>query len=86
MTLAEVHTLYESNARSIPDMLRKAADSIEAEAGDDSPTTAVVAIRLTDNGTVQVYGWGDTTDLHALGLIERGKHELLSAIAEHYED
>lgn len=83
MALAEVHTLYETNCRSIADMLRHAAESIEDEVNqsDCSPTKTVVAIQLSEDGQVQVYGWGETDDLHALGLIERGKHELLSAMA-----
>ena len=81
--LAEVKTLYETNCRSIPDMLRQAADSIETEAAEDfSPTVAMVAIQLAENGDVKVYGWGETDDLHALGLIERGKHELLANTME----
>lgn len=75
--LAEVHTLYETNCRSIPDMLRQAADGIESEGDDDSPTVAMVAVQLAENGEVQLYGWGDTGDMHALALLERGKHELL---------
>ena len=83
MALAEVTTLYDTNCRDIPEMLRGAADNIEAEADhpDCSPTKAIVAIQLSADGQVIVYGWGDTTDLHALGIIERGKHELLTAIA-----
>lgn len=81
--LAEVHTIYETNARSIPDMLREAADNIEAEAQDPdaSQTKAVVAIQLTECGQVQVYGWGETDDLHALGLIECGKAELIGMLS-----
>ena len=83
MKLAEVHTLYESNARSIPGMLRQAAASIEAEADEDySPTTAMVAVQLAGNGQVKIYGWGDVTDLSAIGLLERGKHELLEVLFE----
>lgn len=29
--LAEVHTIYETNCRSIPGMLRQAADNLEIE-------------------------------------------------------
>lgn len=79
--LAEVATLYETNCRSIPDMLRQAADSIETEAGEGySPTTAMVAVQLAENGAVKIYGWGDTDDLRAIGLLERGKHELLTIL------
>lgn len=82
MALAEVRTLYESNCRSIPAMLRLAADSIESEDDDDecSPTRAVAMIQLADNGCIEIYGWGDTDDLRCLGLLERGKHELLSIL------
>lgn len=79
MKLAEVHTLYESNFRSIPDMLREAADSIETEAEEGyTPTTAMVAVQLSEGGEIKVYGWGDTDDLRAIGLLERGKHDLLN--------
>lgn len=83
MALAEVSTLYEVNCRNIPEMLRGAADNIESEADepDCSPTKAVVAIQLSQDGQVVVYGWGDTSDIHALGIIERGKHELLCAMS-----
>lgn len=84
MALAEVRTLYESNVRSIPDMLEMAAASIasESEHDDCSPTKAVCMIQLAENGEVQIYGWGDTDDLHCLGMIERGKHELLNILAD----
>jgi hypothetical protein len=75
--LAEVVTLYETNARSIPDMLRQAADCIESEEeGDCSPTVAVVAVQLTADGSIQVYGWGDTTDIHAMGVLHCGLQQI----------
>jgi len=81
--IAEVVTLYDTNARSIPDMLRQAADSMESEASDDcSPTVAMVAVQLTESGEVQIYGWGDTDDLRAVGLLERGKHSLIAGVEE----
>lgn len=82
--LAEVHTLYESNPRSIVDMLRAAADSIGTEEDDPgcSPTTAVVMIQLAENGDVQVYGWGKTDDMHAIGMIELGKSRLIADMTE----
>jgi hypothetical protein len=82
--IAGVHTIYESNARSISAMLRQAADNIEAEEGDEeiSPTVAMVAVQIAENGQVQIYGWGDTDDLRALGLLERGKHQLLATVEE----
>jgi hypothetical protein len=82
MALAEVSTLYEVNCRNIPEMLRGAADNIELEADhpDCSPTRAVVVFQLSLDGQVNHYGWGDIDDLTALGIIERGKHELLTAM------
>lgn len=83
MKLAEVHTLYETNARSIPDMLRQAADGIENEAdGSYSPTTAMVAVQVAENGSINIYGWGETNDYHALGLLQRGVHWLLNDLAD----
>ena len=75
--LAEVHTIYESNARSISDMLRQSADSIELQASEDlPPTVAMVAVRLMENGEIDCYGWGDTSDIHAIGLLHLGLVEV----------
>lgn len=82
--LAEVHTIYESNARSISDMLRMAADSIEAER--DNPeadeTIVMVAVQVTRSGAVQVYGWGETNDMHALGALTAGAQQIGSIILD----
>lgn len=84
MALAEVTTLYETNCRDIPEMLRGAADNIEDEPNqpDCSPTVTVIALQLSEDGQINVYGWGDCNDLKALGIIERGKHELLNAMGD----
>jgi L-asparaginase II len=77
MALAEVHTLYRSNCRNIPQMLREAADNIETEADEGySPTKAMIAVQLTEAGAVQVYGWGDTDMIQALGLLHLGLQEI----------
>jgi hypothetical protein len=77
MKLAEVSTLYETNCRSIPDMLRTAAASIESEADEGySPTKTMIAVQISENGGVQVYGWGDTDELRALGLLQLGLTKL----------
>ena len=76
--LAEVHTLYETNARSVPDMLRQAADNIETETLEGyAATKAIFAIQLTGNGAIQIYGWGDCDNMSALAMIERGKAALM---------
>lgn len=79
MKLAEVHTLYETNCRSIPDMLRQSANSIETEVSEGcSPTVAMFAIQLTESGSIEIYEWGDCDNMKALAMIERGKDRLLS--------
>lgn len=78
--LAEVHTLYDVNCRSIPAMLRQAADSIETEAEEGySPTKAMVAVQISENGQVQLYGWGETEIFHSIALLEIGKQKLIEA-------
>lgn len=77
MPLAEVHTIYSENARSIPDMLRRSAASIETEEQDGYVgTSAVIAVQVAKDGTIQVYGWGDTDTLHALGALTAGAQEI----------
>lgn len=81
MSLAEVHTLYESNCRSIAEMLRKAADSIDSEPDEDcSPTVAIAVVRLVKNGEIDVYGWGDCDDHKAIALLARGQAQVTSLL------
>lgn len=83
MKLAEVTTIYETNCRSIADMLRQSADSIETEAAEGySPTVAMFAVQLAENGAIQIYGWGDCDNMRALAMIERGKDKLLSTFGD----
>lgn len=75
--LAEVHTIYAANCRSIPDMLRRAADSIETEEAEGYVgTSAMVAVQVMKDGRIQVYGWGDTNNLHALGALSAGGQQI----------
>lgn len=79
--LSVVETIYESNARSIVDMMRMAADSIETEEEEGfSPTQAMVAIQLSESGKIQIYGWGEVDDLKAIAMMERGKFSLLATL------
>jgi hypothetical protein len=81
MTLASVHTLYETNCRSIPDMLRQSADSIETEVSEGfSPTTAMFAVQIAENGKLQIYGWGECDAPAALVMLERAKARLLDML------
>lgn len=60
--LREVATLYKSNARDIPAMLRKLADDLEQPPKDtDRVDCAVCVIWNMESGRFNTYGWGDTT-------------------------
>jgi len=81
--LAEVHTLYESNAAQIPEMLRTAADSIETEESEGfDPTRAVVAVQIGENGNVRVYGWGKTDTMDSIALLHLGAAQLTNSLLE----
>lgn len=61
-TLAEVKFLYKSNARQIPEMLRKLADEIENPPVPGSkPDQVVCIVRDSSTGFQNAYGWGDTS-------------------------
>ncbi|MDH7638949.1 hypothetical protein [Sphingomonas oryzagri] len=87
MKLAEVVTLYESNARDIPAMLRTAAASIESEADEGfSPTRAIVAVQVAENGKIQVYGWGETEAMDSIALLNMGAASLTHTLLAQQED
>lgn len=67
--VAEVTTLYESNARDIPAMLRMAADRIEA---GGTETKCIIAVELKEDGEIELYGWGATDLVHATGVLALG--------------
>ena len=67
--LAEVVTLYDSNASQIPAMLRKRADAIDAETEKDDRTIATIFIEVTESGDLEIYGFGKTDDFHCLGVL-----------------
>jgi hypothetical protein len=80
--LKVVETLYETNARDIPGMLRKLADEIEA--GEYTPQ-AMVSVMLADSdnadewGRIEVFGWGDRADdrLRVCGILQAGSSAVL---------
>ena len=80
--LAEVVTLYDTNAASIPDMLRQSADSIAAETDDDDRTKAMVAVQVTHDGTVTVYGWGAVDRFMAIGALQAAVAKLCDGVTE----
>lgn len=70
--LAEVVTLYDKNASDVPAMLRNSADSIENETEADDRTVAMIAVQVTESGAIEVYGWGATDSLKAIGALHLG--------------
>lgn len=77
--LAEVVTLYDTNCRDIPEMMRGAADAFETEASEGMETEAVFAVRLTATGGIELYGWGDCDNLKALALLQLATASLTNA-------
>lgn len=49
--------------------LRRAATSIEKKTEEDDRTQAMIAVQITENGRVEVYGWGRTDMFHAMGAL-----------------
>lgn len=82
MKLAEVVTLYDSNASQIPAMMRKRADTIDAETEDDDRTIATIFIEVTQSGDIEIYGFGATDNFHCLGVLAMASARLAVGPAE----
>lgn len=68
--LAEVKTLYQSNARQIPEMMRELASDIDdPPVPDTRPDQAVCVIRDSKTGQLNVYGWGDVNIAESIGIL-----------------
>lgn len=80
--VAEVVTLYETNANHITDMMRQCADRIEAETDADDRTVAMIAIRVTESDDIELFGWGQTDDFHCLGVLSMASARLAVGPAE----
>lgn len=60
--LAEVKTIYVSNARQIPEMMRKLAGEIEQPPVEGAaPDQVLCIVRDSKTGMQNAYGWGDTS-------------------------
>ena len=70
--LAEVVTLYAENASDVPAMLRQSAENIATETEADDRTVAMIAVQVTESGGIEVYGWGQTDSLKAIGALQLG--------------
>lgn len=80
--LALVETLYEKNAADVPAMLRKSADSIEAETDEHDRTRAMVGVQLTHNGVIAIYGWGALDRFTAIGVLQAAITKLTDQVEE----
>lgn len=79
MTLAPVHTLYETNSRSVTDMLRMVADQIDAETDEDDRTRAGIFLQVTENDGLEVFAWGDVTTVpETAGWLQMAVHQIIS--------
>ena len=82
--LAEVVTLYGENAADIAAMLRQAAGNIETEASEGFVATRMmVAVQFSEEGHIQVWGWGRTDTMDSIAALEVGaaylKRQVLDA-------
>ena len=78
--LAEVVSLYETNSRDIPAMLRRMADDIEAGTYGDVSEAAFVLC----GDTLEVFGWGPDQDgATSATLLQAGAMRLIRAVERH---
>lgn len=83
MALAEVVTLYETNARDPVATLRRIADEIEA--GEFGAVGAVGLVLLGD--TMEVFGMGEDFEAPSIALLlHAGFMRLSKAVEEHGRD
>jgi hypothetical protein len=69
--------LYDgAMAADVIGSLRRAANSIEAETGEDDRTVSMIAVAVSETGNVEIYGWGQTNSFHALGVLAKGMAKL----------
>ena len=81
--LATVAMIYERNASDIPAMLRQSADSIEAETDDNDRTKAMMAVQVTHEGVIAIYGWGAVERFAAIGILQAAITKLADGVEEH---
>jgi hypothetical protein len=67
-----VELFPDGNVADVPAMLRGAAAAVESETDEDDRTEAFVAVQLHESGEIQVYAWGRTDSLRAIGTLHLG--------------
>lgn len=80
--LAVVTALYETNARQIPEMMRKLASEVEdPPIAGANPDQCVCIIRDSQTGQINVYGWGNIDIEDSLAMLAVSTRKL-SALAD----
>lgn len=69
------HTLYETNMRDVPKMLRKLAKNIEA--GEYGVVDQVALVASTEKHGITLFGYGDTSGSGTYLLLSLGAKWLL---------
>lgn len=80
--LTLVATLYDKNASDVPAMLRKAAESIEAETDENDRTRAMVGVQLSHGEVISIYGWGSIDRFTAIGVLQAAITKLTDGVEE----
>lgn len=80
--MSNVVTLYDTNFRDIPSMLRKLADDIDSLTYGSAENAAIVL--NTDTG-VMVFGFGEYSDLETVGALTVGTNVLSRILSEDLE-
>jgi hypothetical protein len=79
--LAEVKTIYSTNARQIPEMLTKLGAEISSGQISAKIDQCVCLARDSSTGKFKVYAWGDIGIDQSISLLAQG-HRRLSSIAD----
>ena len=81
--LAEVKTIYESNARQIPEMMRKLAGEIESPPIPGAvPDQVLCIVRDSKTGLQNAYAWGNTdiqTSIAMLSIQQKRLSNIMDA-------
>lgn len=76
MALAEVKTIYESNASQVAETMRKNAEAIESGEYGDIRCAVTVIVGGVGIETVEVFGLGKTDFWDSLGVLQGGISKL----------
>lgn len=76
MALAEVKTLYASNASQVAETLRKNADAIERGEYGQVRCAVMVIVGGNDVENIDVFGMGNTNFWDSLGVLQGGISKL----------